>query len=68
MTVPQCMDALRGRWTHGANGWRGVVVIVTITVIVTMCAGLSPEWVMAAAALLTAAGAYENRTNAHQLR
>ncbi|GAA2656653.1 hypothetical protein [Streptomyces vastus] len=56
MTVPQCVNAPDGGWTHGAKTWNRVVVIVTITVIVTACAGLSPEWVTAAATLLTVCG------------
>jgi hypothetical protein len=52
MTVPQCVNAPGDGWAHGANEWHRVVIIVTITVIVTVCAGLSPEWITAAAALL----------------
>jgi hypothetical protein len=37
---------------HGAKGWRAVVVTVTVTVIVLVCAGVSPEWISADAALI----------------
>ncbi|GGY90031.1 hypothetical protein [Streptomyces poonensis] len=68
MTVPQCVHALGGDRTHGANGGHRLVVIVTITVIVTACAGLSPEWITAAAAMLAAIEALINPAHAHQLR
>ncbi|MES5816802.1 hypothetical protein [Streptomyces sp. RG80] len=45
-----------------------MVVIITITVIVTVCAGLSPETISAVAALLTAVALLTNGANAHQLR
>ncbi|MFC8663971.1 hypothetical protein [Streptomyces sp. NPDC057199] len=52
MTVPHCVHAPGGGWAHGASEWHRVGIIVTITVIVTRCAGLSPETITAAAALL----------------
>jgi hypothetical protein len=56
MTV-QCGHAPDGGWAHGASEWHRVVIIVIITVIVTACAGLSPEWITAAAALLAVSAA-----------
>ncbi|MYW62485.1 hypothetical protein GTY65_00050 [Streptomyces sp. SID8379] len=40
--------------THGANEWHVIVITVTITVIVLACAGVSPDWIAAAAAVLGA--------------
>jgi hypothetical protein len=61
MTVPQCVNAPDDGWAHGANEWHRVVIIGTIVVIVTACAGLSADWIMAAAALLTAGVASSQR-------
>ncbi|MEV1079904.1 hypothetical protein AB0I98_16905 [Streptomyces sp. NPDC050211] len=36
----------------GARGWRVIVAAVLILVIVLSCAGVSPEWVAASAALI----------------
>ncbi|MGW9596644.1 hypothetical protein ACWHLZ_40955 [Streptomyces chartreusis] len=55
------MNAPDEGWTHGTNSWHGVVIVVTITLIVTACAGLSADWVGAAAALLIAAAAPSRR-------
>lgn len=52
MTVPQCVDAPDGGRAHGAEEWHVVVITVTITVIVLACAGLSPDWITAAAAVV----------------
>ncbi|MFE0178507.1 hypothetical protein ACFWZ2_40000 [Streptomyces sp. NPDC059002] len=54
MTVPHCVHAPDGRPKHGANEWHIIVVTVTITVTVLVCAGVSPDWIAATAALLTA--------------
>ncbi|MFC9621733.1 hypothetical protein ACFTXM_17640 [Streptomyces sp. NPDC056930] len=61
MTVPQCVNAPNERWAHGANEWHRVLIIVTITVIVTACAGLTPDWITAAATLLAASAAPSRR-------
>lgn len=52
MTVPHCVDAPDGGRAHGAEEWHVVVITVTITVIVSACAGVSPDWITAIAALV----------------
>ncbi len=61
MTVPLCVGYPEEGPAHGANEWHDVVITVTIIVIVTVCAGLSPDWITAAAALVTAAAASARR-------
>ncbi|MGW2787714.1 hypothetical protein ACWC3X_42095 [Streptomyces populi] len=39
---------------HGATQWYTVVIIVVIAVVMSACAGLSPDWIVAVAALLAA--------------
>lgn len=56
MTVPQYVDSPDGRRAHGAERWHIVVITVTITVLVLACAGLSPDWITAAAALVGVIG------------
>lgn len=51
MTVPLCVSAPGEGWAHGASGWHVIVVTVTITVAVLACAGVSPEWLTAVAAV-----------------
>lgn len=52
MTVPQCVDSPGDGPVHGAQRWHVIVVTVTITVIVLACAGVSPDWLSGAAALV----------------
>lgn len=54
MSVPHCVNAPDSSQAHGAKEWHVVVITVTITVLVLGCAGVSPEWIAATAALLTA--------------
>ncbi|WP_405655728.1 hypothetical protein [Streptomyces sp. RK9] len=56
MTVPQCVDAPDGGQAHGANAWHVVVITVITVVIVLACAGVTPEWITAAAAVCAAVG------------
>ncbi|MFH8613063.1 hypothetical protein ACH4D5_36905 [Streptomyces sp. NPDC018029] len=51
MTVPQCVNAPDDGRAHGANELHVIVITVTITVIVLACAGVTPDWIAAAAAL-----------------
>lgn len=57
MTVPQCVNYPGEELTHGAMQDRVSIVVVLIVVIVSGCAGVTPEWIAAAAALVTAATA-----------
>ncbi|MFH8410681.1 hypothetical protein ACH4FX_38810 [Streptomyces sp. NPDC018019] len=50
MTVSQCGATVTDRLPGAREGQVGAVT-VTIIVIVTVCAGMSPEWLSAAAAL-----------------
>lgn len=54
MNVPHCVNAPDDGQAHGANEWHVIVITVTITVIVLGCAGVSPDWIAATAALLAA--------------
>ncbi len=54
MNAPPCMAYPHGVPAHGASQWHTTTIVVTIIVIVTACAGLSPECVTALAALITA--------------
>ncbi|WAZ26515.1 hypothetical protein STRCI_008098 [Streptomyces cinnabarinus] len=56
MTALLCETYPGGCPLHGASRWHTVVVIVVIAVIVSACAGLSPDWVVACAAIVAAAG------------
>ncbi len=57
MTVPQCVDSPDGGRAHGAEQWHVVVITVTITVLMLACAGLSPDWITATAAVIAVIGA-----------
>lgn len=54
MTVPQCVDAPDDGPARGAKRWHVIVVVVSVTVIVLVRPGVSPEWFAAAAALIGA--------------
>ncbi len=53
MTVPPREAYPTGCSAHGARERHTIVITITITIIVTACAGLSPEWATAIAALIT---------------
>lgn len=54
MNAPPCMAYPWSVPAHGASEWHTTVIVVTIIVIVSACAGLSPESVTAVAALIAA--------------
>ncbi|MFF8884066.1 hypothetical protein [Streptomyces flaveolus] len=57
MTVPQCVNSPGEELAHGVRQGRVSIVVVLIVVIVAGCAGVTPEWIAAAAALITATAA-----------
>lgn len=54
MTAPLCEAYPTLCATHGATRWHHIVITIVITVTVAGCAGMSPEWLTAIAALLAA--------------